>query len=90
MSEWQTRKECPQVSLQTIVHDGLAARLGPRSEAAAADGMAPPVRLSGMSMRVLETGLAFIAIVTGNGADFPSDVGVTVLSPAALLARLGA
>jgi hypothetical protein len=26
--------------------------------------MAPPVRLSGMSMRVLETGLAFIAIVT--------------------------
>lgn len=64
MSEWQTRKECPQVSLQTIVHDGLAARLGPRTEAAAADRIAPPVRLSGMSMRVLETGLAFIAIVT--------------------------
>ena len=52
------------MSLQTIVHDGLAARLGPRTESPVAERMELPVRLSGMSMRVLESGLAFIAIAT--------------------------
>ena len=56
------------MSLHTIVSDGLAGRLPTRRIAAAA--VARParspmaVRLSGASMRVLETGLALTAIAT--------------------------
>jgi hypothetical protein len=55
------------VSLHTIVSDGLAGRLHPRrATAVAAQPTTAPlaVRLSGMSMRVLETGLALVAIAT--------------------------
>jgi hypothetical protein len=54
------------VSLQSIVGDGLAARL--HSVRAARTAVAEPhpshlaVRLTGASMRVLETGLALTAI----------------------------
>lgn len=56
------------MSLHTLVNDGLAGRLAVRSVAATA--VARPrttdmaVRLSGASMRVLETGLALTAIAT--------------------------
>jgi hypothetical protein len=63
------------VSLHTIVSDGLAGRLTHRREAAAGPRAAVastvpqtrielPGRLSGMSMRILETGLAITAIAT--------------------------
>lgn len=54
------------MSLHTI-GDGLAGRLHPRrATAVAVKPTATPlaVRLSGMSMRVLETGLALVAIAT--------------------------
>lgn len=51
------------MSLHTIVTDSLAGRPAPRRATAAAQAPAPfAVLLTGMSMRVLETGLALIAI----------------------------
>ena len=62
------------MSLHTIVNHGLAGRLLQRRASAAAHhavastvgqpGMELPGRLSGMSMRILETGLAITAIAT--------------------------
>ena len=55
------------MSLYTIVADGLAGRLAHRSATAAvAEPQSIPlgVRLTGTSMRFLETGLAIIAIAT--------------------------
>jgi hypothetical protein len=61
------------VSLHTIVHDGLAGRFLRRDplsthHALVSTAVQPrtelPGRLSGMSMRMLETGLAIIAIAT--------------------------
>ena len=62
------------MSLHTIVSDGLAGRLAHRRAAAAtrtavASTVAQPRielpgRLSGLSMRILETGLAVTAIAT--------------------------
>lgn len=54
------------MSLHTIVSDRLAGRLPRRATAVAAQPTTAPlaVRLSGMSMRVLETGLALVAIAT--------------------------
>jgi hypothetical protein len=56
------------VSLHTIVSDGLAGRLPARRVSAAAVVRPTPsnmaARLSGASMRVLETGLALTAIAT--------------------------
>ncbi|HET9850943.1 MAG TPA: hypothetical protein VFP56_00390 [Candidatus Limnocylindrales bacterium] len=62
------------MSLHTIVNDGHAGRRMQRRASAAAHhavastvaqpGMELSGRLSGMSMRILETGLAIIAIAT--------------------------
>jgi hypothetical protein len=55
------------VSLHTIVNDGFADRFPHRRVAAAAvvqPSSPMSVRLSGASMRVLETGLALTAILT--------------------------
>ena len=56
------------MSLHTLVNDGLAARLQARRAAATVVAGPRPtemaVRLSGYSMRVLETGLALTAIIT--------------------------
>jgi hypothetical protein len=61
-------KELRTVSLYTIVSDGLAGRLPSRPVTADAVAQPPTTgmagRLTGASMRVLETGLALIAIVT--------------------------
>jgi hypothetical protein len=58
----------PAVSLHTIVSDGLAGRF-PQPPATTVEATERPnplgvVRLTGMSMRLLETGLAFTAIAT--------------------------
>jgi hypothetical protein len=72
----QISKECPRMSLHTIVSDGVAGRLqqrraraaGARADVASAVAQPPrmelPGPLAGMSMRVLETGLAVTAIAT--------------------------
>jgi len=71
----QISKECPPMSLHTIVSDGLAGRrhqrrtpaAGARAGVTSAVAQPPielPGRLSGLSMRVLETGLAVTAIAT--------------------------
>jgi hypothetical protein len=55
------------VSLHTIVNDGLGGRFAHRRVAAAAvvrPASPMTVRLSGASMRFLETGLALTAILT--------------------------
>lgn len=56
------------MSLHTLVSDGLAGRLQPRRLTAAAvsrpDATDVAARLSGASMRILETGLALAAIAT--------------------------
>ena len=54
------------MSLHTIANDTVARRLHPQPTRTAVAEATPDlaVRLSGMSMRMLETGLALVAIVT--------------------------
>ncbi len=57
-------KETPQVSLHTIVSDGLLGRFQARRTVAVAQPRTTElgVRVSGASMRLLETGFALTAI----------------------------